>query len=665
MGVPDTTGHDAELPAIAIIESDGTLIGWTRAAERLLGYRAADVVGRSGALLLTPGDHHERLSAWARQNADLDRWSGLAEIRHRAGHPILLHVQGHRLAAAPRRGAWLLSANTAAGAHPAVSVLEPLVDRSPAALWIWDGDLRRVWCNGPAQRMETLLLGVGAGDLPEFGDVGSGALMRRVLSDGIPVIDAEIHRPAVDGQGDRMLSMSVFRLDGVDGQPIGVCTLAIDVTQSLARKRLALLIEASGRIGTTLDVCKTAQELADLAMPALADYVTVDLSEAVVPSEEPPLRPPEGMLTPAFRRAGMASIHTSLPETLWRPGVPVIVPLSAPQAKVLYSGRSHLDTELDLSPGTWFDHDPDRARLARETGMHSVMIVPVLARGEILGITVFVRSRNPAPFTPDDLVLAEQLVARAALSLDSARRYTRERDTARALQRHLLPRSLSGCDAVELAARYLASDVYEGVGGGWFDAISLPRGRIALTVGDVSGRGVNAAATMGRMRTAIRTLASVDLPPDELLTHLDELTTLQNSDPDLFISAACLYAVYDPATRRFVVAAAANPPPAIVCPGGEATFARLNTGASIGLGLGRYEALDLELPVGSLIVLHTEGLVEKRDSGDPRTGQERLRAALSAAPHPLEELCTSVIDTMMGGSCSGEDDVALLVARTR
>ncbi|WP_181449061.1 SpoIIE family protein phosphatase [Nonomuraea aridisoli] len=663
MGVPDTTGHDAELPAIAIIDSDGTVIGWTRAAERLLGYRSADVVGRSGARLLAPGDHHERLSAWARQYAHLDRWSGLAELRHRAGHPVLLNVQGHRLAASPHGPGWLLSASTTADARPDGSLLEPLVDRSPAALWIWDGDLRRVWSNGPAERMETLLLRGGDGDLPVFGQERSGTLMRRVLSDGVPVIDTEIRRPSGDGQGDRVLSMSVHRLDGLDGRPVGVCTLAIDVTQSMARRRLALLVEASARVGTTLDVRKTAQELADLAMPALADYVTVDLADAVVPSEEPPLRPSDGMTSPAFRRVGMASVHTSLPEALCRPGVPVIVPLSAPQARVLYSGRSYLEPSLDLSPGTWLDQDPDRARLARETGMHSVMVVPVLARGEILGITVFVRSRNPAPFTPDDLVLAEQLVARAALSLDSARRYTRERDTARALQRNLLPRALSGGDAVEVAGRYLAADVHERVGGGWFDAIPLPRGRIALTVGDVGGQGVTAAAAMGRMRTAVRTLASVDLPPGELLAHLDELIAHQDSDVDLLPSAACLYAVYDPATRHCVVAAAANPPPAIVCPGGGATFAPVRAGAPVGHGLGHYETLDLELPVGSLIVLHTGGLLDKSDD-DPRTGEERMRAALTTAPPRLEQLCTSVIDAMVGGSWS-ENDVALLVARTR
>ncbi|WP_165969846.1 SpoIIE family protein phosphatase [Nonomuraea terrae] len=661
-------------PATAVIDIHGTVIAWTRAAERLLGYRASDVVGRSGAVLLTPGDHRERLSAWTRQYGHLDRWSGLAEARHSAGHPVMLHLQGHRLTTLEGRPTWVLSARPASTDPTAGSVVEPLIQRSPVAMWIWDRELRCVWRNVRAWALQEGSLTTPAADCaPARGNEQIHRVLRKVLADGAPVVDNEVHWPSSDGLGQRTLSVSFFRLEGVDGHPVGVCSLAIDITQSLARERLAMVVEASARIGTSLDVRQTAQELAEFAVPALADYAAVDLVESMLP-EEVPLERLGGMdlNVPVFRRAGAASISPGLPESPWERGEAVFVPPDSPWTRVLSSGHAHFEPELDTSPGTWLDHDPARARTVYDAGIHSLMVVPLRARGETLGVTAFVRSRNPAPFTRDDLLLAEELVARAALSLDSARRYTRERTAALALQRNLLPRRLSGGDALDVAYRYLPSGAHGGVGGDWYDTIPLSGGRIALVVGDVTGHGINAAATMGRVRTAVRTLAYMDMPPGELLTQLDNLISrLHEQDvgadgaPLPILGSTCLYAVYDPATRRCTMATAGHPPPAVVGPDGRVTFPGGPTGPPVGLNLeATHESFDVELPAGALVALYTDGLIERRED-DLDAGMARLRAALAGcADLPLERLCTSVIDIMVGGRAA-EDDVALLVARTR
>ncbi|YCK41660.1 SpoIIE family protein phosphatase [Actinomadura sp. ATCC 39365] len=637
-----TPESEADPAAVVVADAEGIVVGWTRAAQQLFGHRAPDVLGRGLGLLLAPDDARSALRA------------------------------------PDGRTSWLLTVRPVAGGGGR-PVLESLMSRTPVGMAIWDLDLRCVWLNEAARRLRVVFPHYEVGraltdPLPGADTRTAVEAMRRVLADGVPQVDREARWTSPDRHVERTQSTSLFRLEGVDGRPLGVYSVAIDISDSRARDRLALLRAASVRVGSTLDVWKTAQELADLAVPALADYVTVDLAEPVLPDAVPLQRlAATAVSVPVFRRAGVASIHEGVPESLWPRGQAVFVPPSSPFTAVLTSGRAHFEPVLDTSPGTWLDQDPERARVIRATGMHTLIIVPLAARGEVLGVAVFVRTDNREPFTRDDLLLAEELGTRAALSLDNAWRYTRERSAALALQRDLLPRNLTGGGAVDLATRYLPADVHEGVGGDWFDAIPLTGGRVALVVGDVTGHGINAAATMGRLRTAVRTLAYVGLPPDELLAHLDALVVrLAEEDADAGglppdpTGATCLYAVYDPATRRCTMAAAGHPPPAIVTPDGAVTFPRPPTGTPIGLGLGDFRPLDLELGPGSLVALYTDGLIETREA-DIEAGIDRLAAALTAAVSAaptLDDFCTSVIRAMTGDR-PPEDDIALLVARTR
>ncbi|MGW3353539.1 SpoIIE family protein phosphatase [Nonomuraea rubra] len=653
-------------PAVAVVDGAGTVIGWTGAAAELTGYGAADILGRPIGTLL-PLDGHDR----GGERADLPR-TGLTEVRRRDGEVVMVRADAAPLSlgdAGSRQEFWLVSAIPAAidlatGTGP---LLESLMSSFPVAMAIWDRNLRCVWFNEAAERLSDgyPYYRIGRSLTEVVPGIDTQALqdaMREVLADSRPTIDREARWS--HGDQERELSVSLLPLAGADGRPLGVCSVALDFSSSKARDHLDLLREASVRLGSTLDVMETAQELAELAVPVLADYVTVDLPEAMLAGTEQLQRPAATEVgIPVFRRAGVASVHDGAPESPWKRKETVSVPPGSPFMEVLHSRRPHLERVLDTSPGTWLDLDPARARTTHATGMHSLIVIPLQARGDVLGVATFARTSNPAPFTRNDLLLAEELVMRAALSLDNARRYTRERITALALQRDLLPHDLCGTSTVEVASRYLPSDTHGGVGGDWYDAIPLPGDRIALVVGDVTGHGINAAATMGRLRTAVRTLAYLDLPPDELLTHLDHLMAKEARGFDA-TAATCLYAVYDPQSGRCTMAAAGHPPPAIVTPSGDVTFPALPAGTPIGVELGAFQSYDLHLPAGTLLALYTDGLIETRQA-DLDAGMARLGDALAhAAPRSLtlERMCTSVIGSIVGDA-PAEDDIALLMAR--
>jgi serine phosphatase RsbU (regulator of sigma subunit)/anti-sigma regulatory factor (Ser/Thr protein kinase) len=453
----------------------------------------------------------------------------------------------------------------------------------------------------------------------------------------------------------------------------------VDVTELVrARDRLALVNEASTRIGGTLDVTRTAEELVEVAVPRLADLATVDLLDSVFRGDEPTSDSLE--FTVPFRRVALRSVLEGSPETLVRPGQVASFPERWPSAQRLTSGRLLNDADLQHAMRQWPEHDPGRAAHMARYGFHSLMVVPVRARGATLGIVLFARHRRPEPFQDDDLVLAEEIVARAALGIDNARRYSREHATALALQRSLLPRRLPRQAAIQVATRYLPAGSRVPVGGDWFDVVRLSGSRVGLVVGDVVGHGIHAAATMGRLRTAVRTLADVDLEPGELLTRLDDVITRLVDEEGLppadagatDLSATCLYAVYDPVSRRCTLARAGHPPPAVVFPGGTATFLDLPPGPPLGLGGLPFEETEIELPEDSLLVLYTDGLIESRQR-DIDAGLSAMRKVLSdvcprpdGSPHAspsLESICDILIEALLPERA--EDDAALLVARTR
>ncbi|MGW4874679.1 SpoIIE family protein phosphatase [Streptomyces chartreusis] len=442
------------------------------------------------------------------------------------------------------------------------------------------------------------------------------------------------------------------------GGPEGSVTTLRDSTElealtgkvEASQKRWKVLYEASVSIGTSLEVTRTAEELAEAAVPEFADFVTVDLAEPVLHGEEP------GRWERELRRAATAGIREGRP-----PSSPVP---SAPQLRALVAGRGVLEADLH-SADRRQAQGPERTQQSVDAGFRSLIIAPLSARGVILGVARFWRTERHDLFEPDDLALAEEVAVQAAVCIDNARRYTREHATAETLQRSLLPGDLPEQNALEVAHRYLSA--HARVGGDWFDVIPLSGARVALVVGDVVGHGVHAAATMGRLRTAVHNFSALDLPPGELLAHLDELVAGIDTDEDDesagITGATCLYAIYDQVTGECAVARAGHPPPAVLYPDGTAVFPDVPVSPPLGIGSNLpYETVQLSLPVGSRIVLFTDGLIENRDR-DLDTGLGLLRTTLAGRPHRTpEQTCRDILDAMLAGRPG--DDIALLVART-
>ncbi|MFC8083405.1 MULTISPECIES: SpoIIE family protein phosphatase [unclassified Streptomyces] len=462
---------------------------------------------------------------------------------------------------------------------------------------------------------------------------------------------------------DRLLAINLRPTD-VRGGPAGSVATLRDSTElralsgraETARERLDILYAAGVGIGTSLDVTRTAEELGELAVPRFADYVTVDLFDTVLAGGQP------GGVTP-LRRAALSGITEEVP--LYPVGRHIRYVDSSPQGRTLRTGRAVLEPRLGAAPG-WQAQDFERSAQVVEYGVHSLITVPLRAGTLVLGVVSFWRSVKPEPFDEDELALGEELVARAAVSIDNARRYTREHSMAVTLQRSLLPRRLPEQNALDVAYRYLPAQA--GVGGDWFDVLPLSGARVALVVGDVVGHGLHAAATMGRLRTAVHNFTALDLPPDELLGLLDELVGRIDQDEAADDSSApvtgatCLYAIYDPVAGSCVLARAGHPPPALIRPDGTVEFPEVPAGPPLGLGGLPFETTELRLAEGSRLVLYTDGLVEDR-AHDIDVGLEQLRRALETAGETPEETCRTVLDARLPDRPG--DDIALLVARTR
>ncbi len=461
---------------------------------------------------------------------------------------------------------------------------------------------------------------------------------------------------------DRLLAVNQRPTD-VRGGPAGSVATLRDSTElralsgraESARERLDILYAAGVGIGTSLDVTRTAEELAELAVPRFADFVSVDLFDAVLAGGQP------GSATP-LSRVALSGVSEDAP--LYPVGRQLRFVASSPQGRSLNTGRPVLEPRLGDAPG-WRAQDLERSAQVLEYGVHSLITVPLRAGTLVLGVVSFWRSVKPEPFDEDELALAEELVARAAVSIDNARRYTREHSMAVTLQRSLLPRRMPEQNALDIAYRYLPAQA--GVGGDWFDVLPLSGARVALVVGDVVGHGLHAAATMGRLRTAVLNFTSLDLPPDELLGLLDELVGRIDQDEAADDSApvtgaTCLYAIYDPVSGVCVLARAGHPPPALIRPDGTVEFPEVPAGPPLGLGGLPFETTELRLTEGSRLVLYTDGLVETREH-DIDVGLEHLRQALETAGDSPEETCRAALDARLPDRPG--DDIALLVARTR
>ncbi|MGV9292367.1 SpoIIE family protein phosphatase [Streptomyces sp. NPDC003719] len=427
------------------------------------------------------------------------------------------------------------------------------------------------------------------------------------------------------------------------------------VTEALgARRRLAWLNEAGTRIGTTLDLQGTAKELADFTVPELADGCAVDLLDSVLRFQEGDRF--RGPGAPELRAMAVSQVHGLhlAPDPVGELSVHTADRLGQ---TCLTSRRPVLLTRMTRSDFAAVAPTAEAADLMHRAGVHSYLAVPLIARGVLLGLADFIRAGSRAPFTRADVALATELATKAAMCIDNARLYGRERDHVITLQRALLPRSSPSTPGLDVSSCYVPAGDPAAVGGDWFDVVALPSGRTALMVGDVMGRGMAAAATMGRLRTVARTLMALDIAPEQLLARLD----LAARDLEEDQVATCLCAVHDPYGGTFRIASAGHPPPLLTGPDGTTSFLDVPAGAPLGTGVIPYDPVECPVPGRGRLTLYTDGLIRSRTAGlDAQL--ERLRVAVGAAVPEDGSMCRA-ITASVGGDRT--DDAIVLVAAAR
>ncbi|MFF3334533.1 SpoIIE family protein phosphatase [Streptomyces sp. NPDC002888] len=678
---PDTTtaarGAGPPEDFAVVIDARGAVMTWSAGAGRLLGYESEEVIGRPAAYLLAA----KLPIAMRRHLAAREPWTSDVALRKRDGDRAKLQLRGTPLADAGGGTHWVVT--RAAMTYPAAPTdagTAELWDRTlaqlPLPVAVYDHEARFVACNQAMSRAmgftQEEMRGLTLREIhpePPLDEIDR--LQQQVVRTGEMVFREEQPFRASGEVREHAWSVYLSPLKDRAGAVLGLSAVVIDITEQYwARRRLAVLNEASTRIGSSLDVTRTTEELAEAAVAGFADFVTVDLLESVVQGHEPQPIPPDAPVQ--CRRIAHRSVLSGCPESVVRTGDVDVYPPGSPPAQALITGQGAYYRAGDPQLRQWSTASPARAESTRRFRTHSVMMVPLRARGVTLGVMHLLRHRTADLFGEDDLVLAEEIAARAAVSIDNARRYTRERRTALTLQRSLLPERLPRAQAVDLAYRYLPAGSGDEIGGDWFDVIALSGGRVALVVGDVVGHGVHASATMGRLRTAVRTLADADFAPDELLTRLDDLvirldreegpdTRDQTEGASGEVGATCLYAVYDPVAGRCDMARAGHTPPVLVTPDGTVQVLDLPAGPPLGLGGLPFEAARIEVGEGSLLALYTDGLIEA-PGRDIDVGLELLTEALRRPAAGLEETCDEVMRKVRPDPPA--DDIVLLLART-
>ncbi len=449
------------------------------------------------------------------------------------------------------------------------------------------------------------------------------------------------------------------------GSPAGLLFVRVALPpseryQDPALMRRALLDDPITRFGASLDLDQSARGLVDVIVPHFCTAASVLVLESLVAADEVHAESGSAVL----RRIAVTSDDGN---PMWTATFPVgevlVFPEGTPYREVMETARPvHL-------PHIELDAASDIARLWRRgpagellTGV-SMVLLPMIARDTLLGFIACTRVPGFRKFDAYDVEIGMEFAARAAIVIDNARLFSRERATALALQRSLLPNRLSAPSSVEVRHRYLPGSKLVEVGGDWYESIALPGARVALIVGDVAGHGVRAAVTMGRLRTALHTLANLELPPADALHVMHELMIeLGEQEPHF---ATCVYAVYDATTGTIEIASAGHLPPLLAGPGGDNEFLQVPPAPPLGVAGGAaIESREFTVEDGSVFVIYTDGLVENRGR-DIDDGLARLQDVFGpgSVDRPMEELAKATLAGVYADH--HRDDIAVLIARLR
>ncbi|MGW1591346.1 SpoIIE family protein phosphatase [Streptomyces sp. NPDC002386] len=485
------------------------------------------------------------------------------------------------------------------------------------------------------------------------------ATAHEVLATGVPVTNRLIRSEAEGGRTRRIYSVTTMRLENEGGEILGLLASVVDVTErERTRRAVDILGAVRERVGQRLDVIAVCREFVDAVAPAFTRIVVVEVVDAVVRGEDPPLAPVDPQLP--LRRAAFRGQLSAHPVGDIRH-----LPYGTPFTRVLADLQPRLVPVDEASP--WLCADPQRAEAIRLSAVHSLLIVPLELRGEVFGVVSFYRQEGEDPFAEDDTVLASEICAHTTLCIDNARRYARERAIAATVQRRSLPQRPADLSTVEISPLFLSGP--KG-GGAWYDAIPLPSARTALIVGDVAGQGMAATTAMGQLRTALYSLTALDLGADELMARLNDTVVrlaaerawLPVGDPLQHepLTARCVIAIYDPVGLTCAIARAGLPEPLLVDPHGSSRLLATPEGPLLaGSDDAPFATATMPLPDGSILAMGTSSLT------DPALAPAGLlRGVLERGTgRDLRELCDAMTYALHGGNF--HDEALLLLARMK
>ncbi|MGW2562431.1 SpoIIE family protein phosphatase [Streptomyces sp. NPDC001514] len=644
--------------AAAVVDERGAVVGWTGMAEDLTGFRAEEVCGRPVQELVA--DLPDELRGATEMPA-----SGRVRLWHQCGDTIDVTFRTTKVGGSAEVLVLVAPTHHVADHEQGAALLRALSAQNRITIALHDTDLITVQTNAtpdpldgrpvqPGTRLSDVLCADDAENLE--------AVLRQVLETGVPVVRRTQQVSWRHNSARRhTLSLSAFRLEDARRRPRGVAALYIDSDDLRARRHLDLAREVAERVGGSLDVARTAQDLADALAPAFGDLAAVDLAHSVLDGEEPSKR---------LHGGNMGNAALAPATAVWPAGIKRGQPIPPfTDHPLLRSFRHGEPVVFSLHDFIAMVSDPQLVEYLVPKGAHSVLVAPLHARGLTLGAITAWRCGRSDPFSEDEADLMKQIASRGALAIDNARRYTREHRAAVALQQFLLPPATTDTPAAETASAYLPAGGGSEISGDWYDAIALPSLRLALVAGDVVGHGMPASTTVGRLRAAIQTLADLELEPDELLTRIADLVQRLAAEAPPgghdIVGGTCLYAVYDPVTRRCAIASAGHPPPVLVRPDGTTEVVAISPGPPLAVCGMPYETTMIDLEPGSVLALYTDGLVELRDR-DIDQGLRRLTDALAASCRPdraLDETGRALLADLTDRA--PRDDATLLLARTR
>jgi PAS domain S-box-containing protein len=662
------SGTAREATAEVLVNRDEKIVAWSPEAEKIFRCTIPEVVGKpiSDFLRFTDIEHLDRHKGSVPPVKD-----GSIVIRRGDGYS---QWGWARIEPAPPGSPsdlvrYLIQSGIE-GDELDFGTLKALFSESPIGLAIFDVDLRLRRYNPSAENLKGIFtpdsIGLRPSEIWPRSNAGTlEPLLNKVLESGIPMIGVDKRGfPPDDPKHEYVFSASAFPLHDQSGRTIGFASTAFDITaRRKAEESLALIADAGHRVGTTLDVLRTGQELADLVVPRFADVATVDILSFVLSGEEPTETAPEML---SLRRIGQQRLvdapavadghHAAESRTYPYPPYaeqcldnvePALLAIDMPDAEG--KGYRFIKADSDTTP--------------------AVLCAPLYARGVKLGVVSFYRFNRP--FESEDVETASAVVSRAGLSIDNARRYYRDHTIALSLKLDLMAGHSPSQSALEVSDNITAV-----VGGGstdWLDIIPVSGARVALAVGSVLGSGLYAAAAMGRLRTAIHALSELDLRPDELLARLESLVRRISDEREIrapqrpeqndgsVTGATCLYTVYDPTSGHLSMASASHPLPIILDPDGNQLSTRIPPGGSMGSEHEAFGVTDVEIPAGSTVALYTSGLLNDYGT-DKLVGLLRHETSRSRAS-AVDDIGAETMRALL--PVPPDHDAVLLLARTQ